>query len=59
MTLSFLQPPIEILLGFFPSPDLYLPMPDESPIRIRALLLECNLDSMICDPPSQTVKADS
>jgi hypothetical protein len=59
MTLSFLQSPLEIFLGFFPSFDLDFPMPDKSTIRIRALLLECNLDSMIRDPPSQTVKADS
>jgi len=26
---------------------------------MRTLLLECDLDSMICDPPSQALKADS
>jgi hypothetical protein len=59
MALSFLQPSLEIYFGFFPSLNLDLPMPDESAIGIRALLLECDLDSMICDPPSQTLKADS
>jgi hypothetical protein len=59
MALSFLQPSLEIFFGFSPSFDLDLPVPDESTIGICALLLECDLDSMICDPPSQTVKADS
>jgi hypothetical protein len=59
MALSFLQPSLEILFGFFPRFDLDLPMPNESTIGIRTLLLKCDLDSMICDPPSQTVKADS
>jgi hypothetical protein len=59
MALSFLQPSLEIHFGFFPSLNLDLPMPDESAIGIRALLLECDLDSMICYPPSQTLKADS
>jgi hypothetical protein len=55
MALSFLQPSLEIFFGFFPSLNLDLPMPDESAIRIRALLLKRDLNSMICDPPSQTV----
>jgi hypothetical protein len=59
MALSFLQPSLEIFFCLFPSFDLDFPMPDESTIGIRTLLLECDLDSMICDPPSQTVKADS
>jgi hypothetical protein len=59
MARSFLQPSLEIFFGFFPSFDLDLPVSDESTIGIRALLFECDLDSMICDPPSQTVKADS
>jgi hypothetical protein len=59
MALSFLQPSLEISFGFFPSFDLDFPVPDESTIGIRALLLESDLDSMICHPPSQTVKADS
>jgi len=59
MALSFLQASLDTFLGFFPSFDLNLPVADESAIRIRALLFECDLDSMICDPPSQTVKADS
>jgi hypothetical protein len=59
MALSFLQPSLEIFLGLFPSLNLDLPMSDESAIGICALLFECDLDSMICDPPSQTVKADS
>jgi hypothetical protein len=59
MALSFLQPPFEIFFGLFPSLNLDFPMPDESAIGIRALLLECDLDSMICDPASQTIKADS
>jgi hypothetical protein len=58
MALSFPQPSLEIFLGFFPSPDLYLPMPDQPTIGIRALLLKCDLDSVICDPPSQTVQAN-
>jgi hypothetical protein len=59
MALSFLQPSLEIFFGFFPGFNLDFPMSDESWIGIRALLFECDLDSMICDPPSQTVKADS
>jgi hypothetical protein len=59
MALSFLQPSLEIFLGFFPSFDLNLPVPDKSTIGIRALLLKCDLDSMIRHSPSQTVKADS
>jgi hypothetical protein len=59
MALSFLQPSFEIFFGLFPSLNLDFPMPDESAIRIRALLLERDLNSMICHLPSQTVKADS
>jgi hypothetical protein len=59
MALSFLQSSFEIFFGFFPSLNLDLPMPDESVIGIRALLLERDLNSMICDPHSQAVKADS
>jgi len=59
MALAFLQPSLDISFGFFPSLNLDIPMSDESAIGIRALLLERDLNSMICDPPSQTVKADS
>jgi hypothetical protein len=55
MALSFLQPSFEIFLRLCPSLNLDFPMPDESAIRIRALLLKRDLNSMICDPPSQTV----
>jgi hypothetical protein len=58
MAFSFLQPSIEISFGFFPSFDLDFPVSDESSIGIRPLLFERDLDAMICDPPSQTVKAD-
>jgi hypothetical protein len=59
MALSFLQPSLKISYGLLPRFDLDLPMLDEPPIRMRTLLLECDLDSMICDPPSQALKADS
>jgi hypothetical protein len=59
MALSFLQSLFEIFFCLFPSFDLDFPVADEFTIGIRALLLECDLDSMIGDPPSQTVKADS
>jgi hypothetical protein len=59
MAFSFLQSSLEIFFRLFPSVDLDVPVSDEPTIGIRALLLECDLDSMIGDPPSQTVKADS
>jgi hypothetical protein len=59
MALSFLQPSLKISYGLLPRFDLDLPMLDEPPIGMRTLLLECDLDSMICDPPSQALKADS
>jgi hypothetical protein len=59
MALSFLQPSLKISYGLLPRFDLDLPMLDEPPIGMRTLLLECDLDSMICNPPSQALKADS
>jgi hypothetical protein len=59
MALPFLQPSLDMLHGLFPSFNLDLPMPDEASIESRTLMLKCDFDSMICDPPSQTVETDS
>jgi len=59
MALPFLQPSIEILHGLFPSSNLDFPMPEETSIRNSTLLFECNLDSVIGDPPPQALETDS
>jgi len=59
MALSFVQPSLKISYGVLPRFDLDLLMLDEPPIGMRTLLLECDLDSIICDPPSQALKAGS
>jgi hypothetical protein len=59
MALPFLQPSFQILHGLFPGFNLDLPMPDETPIGSRTLMLECDCDSMIGNPPPQAVETDS